>query len=104
MHGRAISTAKMTRDVLGTFYNYSLEIDRSFMTEEEYTTLYDILSAPVDSHQIVVPYNDTLLTFEAYVTNGSDKLKYIDEHGVQHWEGLSCNFIAMSPERTPNGN
>lgn len=99
--GRQIITAKMERDILGTFYNYSLDIDSSFLTKEEYAQLYQVLSAPVDSHEIEVPYNQSTLVFEAYITNGSDELYRIDNEG-NHWSKLAINFIAMEPQRRPN--
>ena len=99
--GRQLLTAKMERDVLGTFYNYNLKIDSSFMTQEEYDNLFDILSAPVDSHTIEVPYGQSTLVYEAYVSKGSDELTKIDEEG-NHWSELTIDFVAMSPQRTPN--
>ncbi len=98
--GRQILTAKMERDVLGTFYNYSMNIDSRFMTKDEYDTLYEILSSPVDSHVIEVPYGQDVLVFEAYVTNGTDELIGIrDSSNI--WANLSINFIAMEPQRRP---
>ena len=98
--GRLIRIAKMERDVLGTFYNYNMIIDSRFMTREEYDTLYDLLSAPVDSHTIEVPYAQETLIFEAYVTNGTDELQGI-RNDFNIWAGLSINFIAMEPQRRP---
>ena len=98
--GRQIIIAKMERDVLGTFYNYSMNIDSRFMTKEEYDELYEILSAPVDSHIIEVPYAQETLIFEAYVTNGTDELTGIINNS-NIWANLSINFIAMEPQRRP---
>ena len=98
--GRQILTAKMERDVLGTFYNYSMNIDSRFMSKEEYDTLYELLSSPVDSHTIEVPYGQDTLVFEAYVTNGTDELIRIRGNS-NNWANLSINFIAMEPQRRP---
>ena len=98
--GRQILTAKMERDVLGTFYNYSMNIDSRFMTREEYDVLYELLSAPVDSHVIEVPYAQETLIFEAYVTNGTDELARI-RNNSNNWANLQINFIAMEPQRRP---
>ena len=99
--GRQILTARMERDVLGTFYNYSMSIDSRFMTKEEYDTLYELLSSPVDSHLIEVPYAQETLIFEAYVTNGTDELQGI-RNNTNVWANLSVNFIAMEPQRRPS--
>lgn len=98
--GRLMGDLGMERDVKGTFYNYKMNIDSEFMTHEEYSTLYNLLSAPVASHVIEVPFNQETLVYEAYVTSGADKLPRIDENG-NHWTGLSINFIAMKPQRRP---
>ena len=86
--GRQIITAEMERDVLGTFYNYSITIDRRFISNEEYDQLYELISAPVDSHVIEVPYGQETLTFKAYVTNGTDDLISIDKN-KNNWDRRS---------------
>ena len=95
--GRVL-TGDMMRDVIGTYYNYSAKVDSSFMTLEEYDELYEIISAPVESHTIEVPYGQTTYVYKAYITNGSDD--YIKQEGNDNfWNNLSFNFIAMSPKR-----
>lgn len=98
--GRQIITYKMERDVLGTFYNYNMNVDSSFMTKEEYDELYEMLSAPVPSHTIEVPYGQSMLVYEAYITSGSDELLAI-RNGINLWGNLSINFVAMEPQRRP---
>lgn len=95
--GRLIANAVMERDVLGTFYNYTLTIDAQFMSKSEYDELYELLSSPVDSHMIEMPYGQDTITFEAYVTSGSDELATCK--GGNLWGGLSINFVAIAPQR-----
>ena len=38
------------------------------------------------------------LTFDAYVTKGSDELMRI-YNNRSFWKGFSCNFVAMEPQR-----
>ena len=99
--GRLMKIAKMDRDVLGTFYNYTVTIDASFMTQTDYDNLYDILSAPVNSHQLEIPYAQSTLVFEAYVTDGDDELLGI-RADKNYWGNLVVNFIAMEPQRRPS--
>lgn len=94
--GRTLD-GEMHRDVIGTYYNYTWKLEPK--TVEDYSTLYDVLSAPDDYHTITVPYNQGTKTFRAYVTNGQDQLRR-QEDGVNYWTGLSINFIAISPNRT----
>lgn len=96
--GRAMN-GTMIRDIIGTYYNYTLELDTTDATVEQYDELYETLSAPVASHALVVPYGQQTLAFDAYVTNGEDNLARMDE--INRWGGISVNFIAMKPQRYP---
>lgn len=89
----------MQRDIIGTYYNYSVELDADAADRPEYDVFFETISAPVASHTLVVPYAQTTLTFEAYVTNGSDELRDMLP-SANRWGGLSFNFIAMAPQRT----
>jgi len=97
-----VKTGKMVRDIIGTYYNYTLEIeaDDSADSIAQYDSLYEVLSNTSDAHYIRVPYGQTTLTYYAYVTSGQDELAHADGD-VSKWQGLSVNFIAMNPQRTP---
>lgn len=90
----------MHRDLIGTYYNFSITINTSRMSQKEYNALYETISGPVESHNIVVPYGNTLLTFKAYVTNGTDDLIRQYSETNRYWGNLSFNFIAMEPQRS----
>ena len=95
-----VMTGAMTRDIIGTYYNYSLETDSVTSNPEEYDEFYETISAPVDSHVLTVPYAQTTLTFDAYVANGEDEL--VSKYGSRNdWQNLAINFVAMKPKRTP---
>lgn len=96
--GRLMS-GEMERDVIGTYYNYAVEVDADEASPAEYDAFYETITAPVDSHVIVVPYAQATLTFNAYVTQGTDDLAYMANRN--RWGSLSFNFIAMSPQRRP---
>ncbi|MDB2011346.1 hypothetical protein [[Clostridium] symbiosum] len=89
----------MHRDVAGTFYNYTLEVEPEPEHRADYDTFYNIISAPVESHRMVFPHNQETLEFKAYVTQGKDSLKRIS--GKNLWSGLSVYFVAMEPQRRP---
>ena len=89
----------MVRDIVGTYYNYTVQFDTQLLSYEEYDRLYDQLSAPCEYHTITVPYGQDRITFHAYVTSGNDTLRTVK--GGNKWTGLSINFIAMAPYHTP---
>ena len=95
-----VMTGAMTRDIIGTYYNYSMEIDPVSSDLSEYDEFYESISAPVDSHVLTVPYAQTTITFDAYVANGEDEL--VSKYGSRNdWQNLAINFVAMKPKRTP---
>lgn len=91
----------MIRDVIGTFYNYSLELWCNRLSREEYDEFYEIISSPQDSHVLEVPYGQNTLVFDAYITSGEDELKHMSETDGNFWQGITCDFIAMKPARKP---
>lgn len=95
--GRSKS-GKMSREIIGTFYNYSMKIEKDLLSPQEYDKLYYTLTAPVDSHTLAVPYGQETLTFQAYVTKASDKLIKSNNH-INVWSDLTIDFIAMQPAR-----
>lgn len=96
--GRTIS-GLMKRAILGTYYNYEIQIETNRASLAEYDRFYEAISDPdKDSHALVVPYGQDVLTFDAYVTSGDDTLRRMDSTG-QHWEGLALQFVAMRPQR-----
>lgn len=95
--GRLI-TGEMLRDVVGTYYNYTVSFMTNKTTRQSYDAFYEAISAPVDYHMITIPYAQEMLTFKAYVTNGQDTLVRIDKDGNK-WNGISINFVSMAPKR-----
>ena len=96
--GRMLS-GRMMRDIVGTYYNYAMQLDTRNLDVAQYDALYQVLSAPVDYHTVILPYGQSTLTFQAYVTNLDDELVLIQE-GRNLWGNLSFTFVAMQPERT----
>lgn len=94
-----VKSGKMFRSIIGTYYNYTIECDTSKLSPSDYDTFYELISAPEDYHSIVVPYGQTTLTFNAYITGGSDVLQ-IQQDGKNIWSNLSLQFVAVEPKRT----
>lgn len=97
--GRVL-TGRMERDIIGTYYNYNAVIDADDRFPAEYDAFYEVISSPVNSHILVVPYAQSTLTYEAYVTQGEDALSFMGD-SQNRWGALTFNFIAMEPQRRP---
>lgn len=86
------------RDVYGTFYDYILAFDTSAgLSKEDYDTLYNVLTSPVEFHTLVVPYGQSTLTFYAGITGAEDNVILMDDGTV--WGNLSITFRAKAPQR-----
>ena len=86
------------RDVYGTFYDYILAFDTSAgLSKEDYDTLYNVLTSPVEFHTLTVPYGQTTLTFYAGITGAEDNVILMDDGTV--WGNLSITFRAKAPYR-----
>ena len=97
--GRTLS-GDMDRDIIGTYYNYTMDIDSSHCDPVEYDAFYEVITAPEDFHMVEFPYGQSVLTFKAYVANVSDNLQRVTNRG-NLWTGLNVKFTAMSPKRRP---
>ena len=85
-------------DVQGTYYDYEVEFATRHMNVDEYDSLYEVLTSPVESHTVTLPYAQTTLTFDARVSTGSDRLvsKF---GGIKKWGTLKVTFEALEPQK-----
>lgn len=97
--GRTMDYA-MDRDIIGTFYNYAMKICPKMDDLAAYDAFYDAISDPNhESHEMTFPYGQETLTFQAYVSQGKDKLRIRKGRNIWGYDGLSLNFTAMEPQR-----
>lgn len=85
------------RDLVGTYYDYDLVITTSDLTDNEYDALFEVLSAPVNSHMVEMPYGMSSITFEAMIESGGDELIPMDDG--TWWGNLSVSIRAKKPQR-----
>lgn len=97
--GRTLD-GSMYRDIVGTFYNYELQVSRKGNDTEALDALWEAISQPVNSHVCTFPYNQTTLTQRMYVTSGEQSLKLLDPQKT-YWNGLKISYIAMTPKVVP---
>lgn len=93
-------SGRMIRDIIGTYYDYTVSFGTSKLSAVAYDALYELLTAPIESHSITVPYGQSTKTFNAYITEASDTLKSMSG-SVNTWGSLSLDFTAMEPMRMP---
>lgn len=96
--GTALSQRKI-RDLKGTGYTYSLSVEPDPLYPAEYDAFYLAISAPVDTHEITLPFGQGSITYDAQVASGSDGY-YGMEAGVQRWRGLKITFAYIAPQVT----
>ena len=93
-------SGRRERDLVGTKFTYTMEIEPDPRYQSDYDALYDKLSDPVASHTITVPYGQTSLTYGAMIESGSDTYK--GEFAAQRrWGGLTVTFKAISVQKEP---
>ena len=89
------------RDVIGTYYDYSMEVEADPRYPNDYDAFYEAISAPQASHSITLPYAQSTIVFDAMITSGDDMY-----HGKiaerNRWGSLRVNFVAQKPQRTPS--
>lgn len=95
--GRALS-GKMIRDVIGTYIGHRVTF---FATENRagLDELWDyLLEHSVDDYVILEAVdNQESLSYNAYYTSGSRKLKKV-ENGVNYWDEIQINFIPIDAQ------
>ena len=88
------------RDIIGTYYDYEMTVGSNALSETEYDALFEILTAPVESHEVVLPSGAGTLSFRAYIEDTSDSMT-ADNGKTRRWGNLSVQFYAQKPQRRP---
>ena len=87
----------MYRDIIGTFYNYTMTIRERGGDAAALDAFWEAISSPTKSHVCEFPYGQETLTQQMYVTSGEQSLRLMQPE-KNHWGEISVNFIAMKPE------
>ena len=89
------------RDLVGTYYHYTLVLSGMEPGSPDYDAMYEVLTAPVNSHQVFMPYGQGTLSFQAYIQNAGDALIAMTD--TENWWGnLTIQFMAKKPQRVPD--
>ena len=92
-------TGRRERDLLGTGYSYQLKVEPDPRYPADYDAFYQAISAPVDSHTVVLPYGQGTLQFEAAVESGED-VYHGHSGGINRWRELTVTYEFIEPQRT----
>ena len=83
---------------IGTYYDYQLILEPSYLSTDIYNQLYYTITSPIVEHTISVPNGDSMFTFVAMFSNISDELVYITPTKT-YWTALEIDFVAVEPSR-----
>lgn len=95
-----VKNGRHFRDIVGTYYDYDMTIATNSLSRSEYDELYEILTAPQESHVVKFPYGQSEMEYEAYITTVSDSMKS-KRPAETEWYELSVTFEAIEPQRRP---
>lgn len=86
------------RDLIGTGYSYEMGVEPDKRWPEDYDAFWEAISAPVDSHEITLPYGQSTITFQAEVQSGEDRYQG-RLAGKTRWSGLTVRYAPIEPQR-----
>ena len=89
---------KYFNDVLGTYMKYTISIAIPTGEEQTYANLYDVLTSPVASHTVNVPYTQGRITIVGRIETVSDRY-YREEDGIHIWRSTKFEITANEPSR-----
>lgn len=98
-NGGTAITARTIRDIIGTKYDYEMRIEPDLRYPEDYDAFYEVISAPVESHMVEMPYGSGVMKFEAMIVSGEDTYRGILANR-NAWQGLRVQFQPILPQRT----
>ena len=90
----------MYRDIVGTFYNYSMTVCERGGDATSLNEFWEAISSPIAKHICKFPYGQNFLQQDMYVTSGKQSLKLMRPN-KNEWGDIAVDFIAMEPEVVP---
>lgn len=85
-------------DVKGVYYDYDVSFYTRAMKVDEYDRLYEIVTAPVESHEVVLPFGQSTITFLARTKVGNDSLAF-NYSNCKKWGGFTVTFESLLPQK-----
>lgn len=85
-------------DVLGTWMRYEVHVAVPLGRESDVTALYEALTAPVEGHTFLLPYNEETITVTGRVESVTDNW-YPRPGGGSYWEGCTFTVLGNAPTK-----
>lgn len=85
-------------DVLGTYMVYTVKVAVPVGAVDEYATLYEAITNPIDGHAVVLPYNGDTVQLTARVSNISDVWVRMPG-GRNAWKGIQFTLTSNYPTK-----
>lgn len=85
-------------DALATYYDYTLKFAIPINRMGVYETFFEQVTAPVDSHTFLFPYNQTYIYITGKVESVSDVF-YREVNGVNVWRNVQMSIKALVPTK-----
>lgn len=99
-----VKTGRMVRDVIGTYIGHKVTFFNKggSVGNAAFDALWDALKqhSVEDSVLLEAVDGQTQISYEAYYTSGSRKIKRVVD-GVNYWDDLQVNFVPMEAQITP---
>ena len=95
-----VQSGNIYREVLGTYYNYSLTVREKDGDRAAFDAFWEEISKPAESHVCVFPYNQGTITQRMYVKSGSQDIGRLYADGAQ-WRDITIQFTAQAPKVIP---
>lgn len=102
--GRSIAAgAPLTLDPLGTFFTHKITVKRHKDRVDEFDELFDFISTPrYVGIPVKIVHNQTTISYNAYVSNGSRPIKRIDDkNGIVYWDKMEISIIPVEAQVLP---
>lgn len=96
-----VMTGRMIRDVIGTYIGHKVTFFNG-KSNADFDALWSYLIAHSvdDSVTLEAADGQTSISYEAYYTSGSRRLRQVD-NGVNYWDEIEVNFIPMEAQVKP---
>mgnify|MGYP006928445040 CR=1 FL=1 len=94
--GRLQGNKDMYLEYVGTFYNFEgTLVQQRNCSPAEWDELIKVLSNPINDHTVTVPFNQSTMTWQFYVSSGEQDLIQIKDEGNRWARTIKVTLSAM---------